>query len=459
MNHTQQPASTSPSRRQFAKRSVALLGAGLLSSRTSVATFGFHQSPAAPMRVGFIGVGGRGGSNLKSIAQEKDVTVAALCDVNGRNLDTADKLFPGAKKFQDFRKLYEVCDDLDAVVVSTTEHTHAFATMPALKRGWNVYCEKPLTHNIGEARAITQAAAKANVATQMGTQIHAGENYHRVVQMIQSGVIGPVSEAHVWVGRAWGLQSREDAAANKDRVTAQDRPQETMTPPDYLDWDLWLGPAPERPYHNVYFPGPNWYRWWDFGNGTMSDLGSHWIDLPFWALKLDAPKTIEARGPAPHPELAPASMSAHYQYGARGTMPACDVHWYQGSEKPDLWKEKKIPQWNSGCVFVGESGMLLSNYGKFVLLRDGKETKVEMALPPFPIPLSHHIDWLTACREGTPTGSPFSYAGPLTEANHLGNVAFRAGGKLEWDAASATVTNNPDAMQFVARTPRPGWSL
>ncbi|GAB5406073.1 MAG: Gfo/Idh/MocA family oxidoreductase [Aureliella sp.] len=411
------------------------------------------------MRVGFIGVGGRGGSNLQAIASDPGVTVAALCDVNAKSLEVADRRFPGAKKFRDFRQLYSTCDDLDAVVVSTTEHTHAFATMPALRRGWHVYCEKPLTHNIGEARAITEAAAQANVATQMGTQIHAGANYHRVVQLIQSGVIGPVREAHVWVGRAWGRQSAQEAAANKDRVTARERPAEAMTPPVHLDWDLWIGPAPYRPFHSVYLPGPNWYRWWDFGNGTMSDLGSHWIDLPFWALQLDAPKSVVARGPEPHAEIAPASMSAHYQYAARGESPACSVHWYQGSEKPQKWIDKEIPQWKSGCLFVGDDGMLLSDYGKFQLLPKEKFAAVKLPDPPMDIPSSHHADWLTACREGTPTGSPFSYAGPLTEANHLGNVAFRSGGEIVWDAARATVTNKPAAMKFVSRTPRDGWSL
>ena len=197
-----------------------------------------------------------------------------------------------------------------------------------------VYCEKPLTRDVAEARAITQAAEKAGVATQMGTQIHGMPNYRRVVELIQSGAIGNVSEVHVWVSRAWGLQSREEAKANRDIVYVTDRPKESMTPPADLDWDLWIGPAPYRPFNTVYVPGPKWYRWWDFGNGTMSDLGSHWIDLPFWALKLDAPLTVEADGPKPHPEIAPASMKAKYEYGPRGDLPACTLTWYQGTYKP-----------------------------------------------------------------------------------------------------------------------------
>ena len=226
------------------------------------------------------------------------------------------------------------------MVVSTTEHTHAFATLPALRLGKHVYCEKPLTHDVHEARVIREAAAKAKVATQMGTQIHASDNYRRVVELIQTGAIGPVSEAHVWVGRAWGRQSEAASKAHGDIVFVNERPSRTEPVPPGLDWDLWLGPAPERPFHEVYFPGPKWYRWWDFGNGTMSDLGSHWVDLPFWALKLDAPKTVEAFGPPPHPEIAPASMRAVYQYPARGDRPAVKVTWYQGQEKPAPWTEQ-----------------------------------------------------------------------------------------------------------------------
>lgn len=444
-------------RRQF----CAAMSATAVAATTPLASMagGFHQSGTDRLRIACIGVGGRGGSNLNSVAQDPGVEIKVLCDVDARRLDLAKKKYPAARTIQDFRKFYESADDIDAVVVSTTEHTHAFATMPALKQGKHVYCEKPLTHNVFEARAITKAAAEANVATQMGTQIHAGKNYHRVVELIQAGVIGDVTEAHVWVGRAWGLQSKEDAEANRDRVSIQNRPAESMPVPDYLDWDLWLGPAPERPYNSIYFPGPNWYRWWDFGNGTMSDLGSHWNDLPFWALQLDAPLSIKASGPEPHPELAPASMSATYQYGSRGDQPPCSLTWYQGSEKPQIWIDKGIPQWGSGCLFVGSGGMLLADYGKYLLLPENKF--VDSDLPPSVAqpPSSHHQQWLDACRHGTPTGSPFSYAGPLTEANHLGNVAFRVGKEIAWDAASLSAPGVPEADAFLRRTPRSGWSL
>ncbi|MEW4527964.1 Gfo/Idh/MocA family oxidoreductase [Maioricimonas sp. JC845] len=443
-------------RRGFLAHSAAATGAALAAPAILPAA-----APSETVNLAFIGVGGRGGRNLKTMTSQGhvDVNVVAICDVNGANLDRAAKMFPKARKYVDFRKLFDDTSDIDAVVVSTTEHTHAFATMPALQLGKHVYCEKPITHNVYEARRVTEAAAAAGVATQMGTQIHGMPNYRRVVELIQSGAIGPVREAHVWVSRAWGLQSKEDAEKHRDIVHVTDRPAGSMTPPDYLDWDLWIGPAPYRPYHEVYFPGPKWYRWWDFGNGTMSDLGSHWNDLPFWALKLDSPKTIEAFGPEPHPEIAPASMSAVYEYGPRGEMPACTVSWYQGSHKPKIWRDGGIPQWGNGVLFVGEKGMLLSDYGKHVLLPEEDFADFERPAPFIPDSPGQHEEWLIACKTGSATGSPFSYAGPLTEANHLGNVAFRAGRKLEWNAEEMRATNCPEADQFLKREPREGWSL
>ncbi len=293
------------SRRQFLQSSLGA-GAALLAGPALLKA----ASPNGKLNLAFIGVGGRGAGNLAAIAADPGVHVTALCDVNRNTLQAAQQKYPQARSYVDFRELYTKLDDIDGVVVSTAEHTHAFATLPALQAGKHVYCEKPLTHNVYESRAITDAAAKANVATQMGTQIHGLPNYRRVVELIQSGAIGPVTEVHVWVSRSWGLQSEEDAKAHGDIVFVTERPAEAMTPPDYLEWDLWLGPAPERPFHEVYFPGPKWYRWWDFGSGTMSDLGSHWNDLPFWALKLDAPKTIEAFGPPPHPERADMEAGA-----------------------------------------------------------------------------------------------------------------------------------------------------
>jgi len=407
------------------------------------------------LNIAVIGAGGRGGSNLKSVSTEH---IVALCDVSEPNLNRAARSHPRAKKFADFRRLYDHAKEFDAVVVSTCEHTHAFATLPALQLRKHVYCEKPLTHNVWEARVIREAAAKAKVATQMGIQIHARDNYRRVVELVQSGAIGPVSEAHVWVSRAWGRQSAADAERHRDIVT-RERPSESQTPPRGLNWDLWLGPAPARPFHSVYVPGPKWYRWWDFGSGTMSDLGSHWIDLPFWALKLKAPKTIAASGPKPHPEIAPASMQVTYEYAARGEMPAVTLSWYQGANKPALWKEGRIPKWGNGVLFVGKRGMILADYGKHALLPRKDFTGF---VPPKPFirkSRGHHAEWLHACKTGAETTCNFEYSGWLTEVNHLGNVAFRTGKTLAWDPEKLKATNAPEADRFIKRTYRKGWKL
>ncbi|HTL58012.1 MAG TPA: hypothetical protein VL361_20150, partial [Candidatus Limnocylindrales bacterium] len=222
---------------------------------------------------------------------------------------------------------------------------------------------------------------------------------------------------------------------------------------------LWLGPAPQRPFHSVYFPGPKWYRWWDFGNGTMSDLGSHWNDLPFWALKLQAPLTVEASGPPPHPEIAPASMSATYEYAARGEMPRLKLTWHQGENKPEVWKSGAIPQWDSGCLFIGAKGMLLADYGKHTLLPEKEFAGFQRPAPTLPPSPGHHAEWLQACKTGGPTSANFEYSGWLTEANHLGNVAYRAGKKLQWDPNSLRAMNAPEADRFIHRQYRTGWVL
>jgi predicted dehydrogenase len=312
---------------------------------------------------------------------------------------------------------------------------------------------------VWEARIIRQAAAKAKVATQMGTQIHAGDNYRRVVELVERGAIGPVREVHVWVSRAWGWQTAEEAKKAGDIVFVQQRPTGSQEPPKGLDWDLWIGPAPWRPYNEVYFPGPKWYRWWDFGNGTMSDLGSHWIDLPFWALKLDHPLTIEASGPPVHPEIAPASMQATYQYGARGDLPAVQLTWYQGNCRPKVLKERKVPEWDSGVLFIGDKGMLIADYGRHALLPEEQYKDFQRPQPYIPASLGHHAEWIHACKTGAPTTCNFQYAGWLTEANHLGNVAYRVGKKIEWDAANLRATNAPEAAPYIRRESRKPWKL
>jgi predicted dehydrogenase len=454
MNDTSSSAAEAkirPTRRQFA-RAVVGSAVGALAAPAIVRGRNLNEK----LNIAMIGVGGRGGDNLHGVESEN---IVALCDVFEPAVDRASARHPKARRCRDFRTLFDHANEFDAVVVSTTEHTHAFATLPALQLGKHVYCEKPLTRDVFEARVIRQAAAKAKVATQMGTQMHASENYRRVVELIQTGAIGSVSEVHVWVSRAWGWQSEEAAARNKDIVSVRDRPGGPSSVPTGLDWDLWIGPAPDRPFHEVYFPGPKWYRWWDFGNGTMSDLGSHWNDLPFWALKLQAPLTIEAGGPPPHPEIAPASMHATYEYGPRGDLPPVRLTWYQGEEKPEPWRLGAIPKWANGVLFIGVRGMLLSDYGKHVLLPEKDFKDFKAPEPSIPKSLGHYAEWIHAAKTGAPTLSNFDYAGWLTEANHLGNVAYRAGKKLEWDAALMSARNAPEAEPYLRRDYRSGWSL
>jgi predicted dehydrogenase len=438
------------SRRDFARTCFAASGAVL---GMPALVRGQHLNNK--LNVAVIGVGGRGGASLGAVAKTENVTV--LCDVNTRAMDGAGVKHPQARKIADLRRVFDHAREFDAVTVSTCEHTHALPTLLALQHGKHVYCEKPLTWNIEEARRVREAAAKAKVATQMGIQIHSGDNYRRVVELIQAGAIGPVREAHVWVGRTWGRQSPEDARKFGDIVSVQERPVEEHPVPAGLDWDLWIGPAPMRPFHSVYYPGPKWYRWWDFGNGTMSDLGSHWNDLPFWALKLRAPLTVEAFGPPPHPEIAPASMRAVYEYGARGDLPAVKLHWYQGQEKPAILAERKLPAWGSGVLFVGDQGLLFSDYGKHQLLPEADFAGYVRPEPKFPKSPGQHEEWLAEIKGGPKALADFEYSGWLTEANHLGNVAYRVGKKLHWDADAMKATNAPEAEPFIRRIPRQGW--
>jgi len=458
------------SRRTLGRR--AALAAGALAVGPAILR---GQNLNEKLNVAVVAVGGRGGANLGAIGATENIV--AICDVNAKALDAAGVKYSKARKFADFREMFDKAGkEFDAVAVSTCEHTHVYPTLLALNSGKHVYCEKPLAHNIWEVRQIRKAAARQKVATQMGIQIHATENYRQVVELVKSGMIGSVREAHVWVGRAWGLQSEEASKRNKDIVYVTERPKEGKAPPAYLNWDLWLGPAAERPFNDVYFPGPKWYRWWDFGSGTMSDLGSHWNDLPFWALDLDAPLAIEASGPPAHAEIAPASMSATYEYGQRGNMPPVKLTWHQGENKPEIWTKKGIPQWGSGCLFIGDGGMLLADYGKHLLLPEDKFADINRpALPGAPegknpspsrrparsIPRvkGHHEEWIAACKTGAVCSANFEYAAKLTEANHLGNVAYRLGKRIEWDAANLRASNAPEAEKFIKREYRKGWEI
>lgn len=398
-----------------------------------------HTSPNEKLNIGCIGTNHRAAEDIKEVMQEN---IVALCDVDDTYLAAAALKFPKAKTYNDYRKMLEQ-KDIDAVVVATPDHIHAPASLMAMRMGRHVYCEKPLTHTIHEARLMEETAKKERVATQMGTQIHAGENYRRVVEVIRSGAIGPVTDVHVWVGKSW---------------SGGERPAETPPVPANLHWDLWLGPAPVRPYHPIYLPA-NWRRWWDFGTGTLGDMACHYMDLPFWALELEHPLSAEASGPPLNKESAPPKLTVRYEFPARGKEPAVKLAWYDDGVQPKELKEHNLPAWESGVLFIGAKGMMLADYDKYVLFPE-KDFK-DFVPPPKTIKASigHHKEWIEACKTGGTTTCNFGYSGTLTETVLLGAVAFRCGQKLAWDGKNLRATNCPEAERLIQQQHRKGWEV
>ena len=429
-------------RREFLG-STALATAGYWIAGT--ATAAESTSPNEKLNIGIIGTAGRGGSNLNNVKSEN---IVALCDIDEKRRAKAEEAFPKAKTYVDWRKMLDQ-KDLDAVVISTADQVHALAACWAMRRELSVFCEKPLAHSVHEARTVreTYNKYKDKIATQMGTQIHAGDNYRRVVELIQSGAIGPVREAHAWCGRkgpGGGLPEGEHPV------------------PEHLHWDLWLGPAPFRPYNSSYMPGNlTWNRWWDFGNGTLGDMGSHVIDLPFWALKLRQPLTIESKGdPTPaSPHTNAKWMVINWEHPAIDDRPAVKLTWYDGIQRPESPEGFDLNTWGLGILFKGDDGMLLANYGSHHLLPADKFKDFKRPDPSIPRSLGHHQEWIHACKTGEPTTCNFDYSGMLIEHNLLGNVAFRAGKKLEWDPENLRAGNCPEADKFIRREYRDGWTL
>ena len=427
------------SRRRFLK-AASLTSFGVLSGVGARIASGFPANEK--LGIGFVGVAGRGGGNFKSV-EALHQNIVALCDVDSRKLGETAKRVPAAKKYTDYRKLVEQ-SDVEAVVVSTPDHNHALVSLAAMRAGKHVYCEKPLAHTVEEVDVMQRTARELGRVTQMGTQIHAHANYRRVVELIQTGAIGTVHEAHCWVGKHWGGGTR---------------PTEAPPVPEYLDYELWLGPAPYRPYHPVYLPA-NWRRWWDFGGGTLGDMGCHLMDLPFWALSLGEPTSVEAAGPEVNPETAPVTVDVTWDFPRRGAQPACQLCWHDGGSRPKLeGAEEAVAKFGSGVLFVGAKGMLIADYGRHLLL---PEKQYEGFQPPAPFisdSVGHHNEWVLGCKgEGTPL-CEFSYSGLLSKTVLLGNVAYRLGTKLDWDAAAGRVTNHPDAAALIAKEYRKGWSL
>ncbi|MBI3878751.1 MAG: Gfo/Idh/MocA family oxidoreductase [Verrucomicrobia bacterium] len=395
------------------------------------------------LNIGCIGTANRAASDIAGV---KSQNIVALCDVDESFLASKSKEFPSAKTYRDFRRLLEQ-KDIDAVTVGTPDHTHAVAAVAALRSGRHVYCEKPLTRTVSEARIVRNTARQhPRLATQMGNQIHASANYRRVVELVQSGAIGPVKEVHVWSASTYGHL---------------EYPKEFPTPPPAnLDWDLWLGPVTPKPYHPDFAPF-KWRNWWAFGGGSLADFGCHYMDLPHWALELRGPLTVEAvKGPQPaDKERPPVELVVKYEYPARGAKPPVTLFWYQGGGRAPMLPEKFVKNFRAGVLFIGAKGMLLSDYGAHHLFPEQNFIGVDAPKPWIPDSIGHHEEWILACKTGTATLSNFEYAGALSEAVLLGNVAHRAGCKLEWDAAPARVKNCPAAEEFVQHHYRKGWKI
>jgi predicted dehydrogenase len=413
-----------------------------------------HIPPSEKLNIAGVGIGGRGEGDLHECGSEN---IVSLCDVDDKYAAKVYKKYPDAKKYHDFRKMLDKEKNIDAVVVATPDHNHAVVAMTAIKMGKHVYCEKPLAHSIYEVRKLTEAAKKAGVATQLGNQGQASEGTRLVEEFIRDGALGSVREVHSWCNRP--ISPRGIG-----------RPKDTPPVPETLNWDLWLGPAPYRPYHPCYLPF-TWRGWWDFGSGVLGDIGCHQLVSIFRALKLEYPTSVEACSsnfyePATvTEETAPKASIVRYDFPAREGMPPVKLTWYDGGlmpARPDELEEELRFGNADDNLFIGDKGKMLGHR----LLPESRSK--EYGRPPRILPRSpgHHKEWINACKGGEPAGSNFDVAGPLTEVVLLGNVALRMGQqlyekglKLYYDGPNMKVTNLPEANKYIHNEYREGWTL
>lgn len=453
-------------RRRFL-RNTGLVAAGMFAARP-LSVLAKDPGPGAGLRVAGIGVGGMGGANIRACAAS-GATITALCDVDLGRCGGLLKAFPGAATFSDFRQMLEKKgSEIDAVVIATPDHTHAWIAAACMRAGKHVYVQKPMAYDVVEARRLRVLARETKVATQMGNQGHSGEGLRQITEWIGAGLIGDVREVHAWTNRPTWPQ---------DSSTA--RPKETPPVPAGLDWNLWLGPAPIRAYHPSYHPW-NWRGWWDFGTGSLGDMGCHILDPVVFALRLGSPTSVEASVPTYYERMGgkqpargecyPRSSIVRYRFPARGDLVPVELTWWDGGLMParpaELEDDMPFGDGDGGCLFVGTKGKLICGcYGakpRLVSseLREAAKS-VARSMPRIPGNTSgHEADWLRACKGGAPACSNFEVAGPLSENVLMGNLAIRfPGRRLDWDGERMQVTNDPEANRFVHRAYREGFSL
>ncbi|MFT3882070.1 MAG: Gfo/Idh/MocA family oxidoreductase [Gemmatales bacterium] len=421
------------SRRRFLQTTLAASTVAGLAPASYARVLG----TSAKLGIGIIGVGGQGGFSLGNLTKIENIVV--LCDVDSKRVEKERAAHPSAAFTQDFHDVI-TRKDVDGVAVCTPDHTHAPIAMAALKENKHVYCEKPLCHTVYEVQALMNEAKKRKLVTQMGTQIHAGDNYRRVVEIIQSGLLGTITDVHTWVG---------------GNYAAGDFPTDTPPVPVGLNYDLWLGPAEYQAYHPVFLPF-SWRRFWKFGTGRFGDMACHHMDLPKWALGLSMPTSVETEGSPVHAVGCPSWVISRYLFDRPGGGEPIRLTWYDGDKRPPQFADSNFPKWGDGNLFVGTQGMLLADYGKFKLVPE-KKFSLKLTLPKS---IGHHKEWCEAIKgNGEPT-CRWDYSGPLSMAVLLGTVSYRAGQKLEWDAEKNWVKNsNPKVDALLKKEYRKGWSL
>ncbi len=419
-------------------------------------------SPNSKLAIAGVGVGGMGGANVGAVSGSENI--AALCDVDWGHAAKTFEKYPDAKKYKDYRvMLDEMGDKVDAVIIATPDHTHACIAMEAMRRGKHVYVQKPLTRTVYEARILTEAAHKYGVVTQMGNQGHSSNDIRRICEWIWDGAIGDVREVHAFTDRPLWPQG----------ISA---PEKGESIPENLDWDLFLGPAPHRPFHSTYHPW-NWRAWVDFGTGALGDMACHILDPVFWALKLQYPTSVQGSFAVSVPgryqrmteikDSYPTASVIHYEFPAREGMPDVKVHWYDGGLVPERPEEleagRRMGDGGNGVIFVGDKGKLMCGcYAASPQLIPYEKMRAynrpEQTLPR--VETSHEMDWVNAIKEGRQPSSNFDNSGPLTEMVVMGNLSlFFPGQKLLWDGKNMKVTNIEEANKYVNPPYRDGWYL